>query len=74
MEKLTRKETIRLTNGLPLYKVDFIPNKLHFKKLGYNHGVYGWNYSVYYNELDNNYYIEGYRNFPTTTVYKHNNK
>ena len=72
MKKLTRAETIRLTSGQPLYKLEHEPNELHFKKLGYNSGVYGWNYSVYYNEIDNNYYIAGYRNFPKSTVYKHN--
>jgi len=62
MTKLTRKDI----QG----KVLIVPNSIslngnEFIKIGYNNGVYGWNWSAY-KKINDPYtwYVQGYRNFP----------
>ena len=35
-----------------------------YEEVGYNAGVYGWNWSAYKKGNDATWYIQGYRNFP----------
>lgn len=72
--ELTRKEVKRLTNGYNVYgprycsEYDYCKkyniNKFDLVKIGYNAGVYGWNFSLYFDPKNNNYIISSYRNAP----------
>ena len=62
MAKLTKKDI----QG----KVLIVPNSIslngnEFIKIGYNKGIYGWNWSAY-KKINDTYtwYVQGYRNFP----------
>lgn len=60
MEKLTRNDIKRLAiNGEILYADMNIPALRYLKKLGYNSGIYGWNYDVY--EYNTSVLLVGYR-------------
>lgn len=48
MEKLTNKQIKSLSYGGEVYYTDQNENTLkYFHKLGYNSGVYGWNFDAY---------------------------
>ena len=60
MEKLTRNDIKRLAiNGEILYTNMNITALRYLKKLGYNSGLYGWNYDVY--EYNTSVLLVGYR-------------
>ena len=40
------------------------PRKNEFRVIGYNRGVYGWNWTAFYDPKEDTLYIDGYRNFP----------
>lgn len=59
-EKLTRTDIKRLAiNGKILYTDMNISPLRYLKKLGYNSGIYGWNFDVY--EYSTNILLVGYR-------------
>ena len=48
MEKLTKKDIMRLsTYGKVLYTNQPVKGLKHLNKVGYNAGVYGWNFDIY---------------------------
>lgn len=38
-------------------------SKFELKEIGYNSGVYGWNWTCYYNPKTDTAYVSGYRNY-----------
>ena len=62
MEKLTRKDI----QGIVLIVPNSISlNSNEFIKIGYNSGIFGWNWSAYKKVGEpNTWYVQGYRNFP----------
>ena len=60
MEKMTKNDIMRLSAyGKVLYTTQPVKGLNHLNKVGYNSGVYGWNYDVY--EYDRNVLMVGYR-------------
>ena len=60
MEKMTKNDIMRLSAyGKVLYTTQPVKGLNHLNKVGYNSGVYGWNYDVY--EYDRNVLLVGYR-------------
>lgn len=65
---MTRKEMERIIAGEKVkkgyccYQEDGI-SKFNLKELGTNHGIYGWNWTLYYYQPTNTYYVSGYRNY-----------
>lgn len=60
MEKLTRNDVKRLAGYGEVYYTDMnLPTLKYFNKLGYNSGMYGWNYDVY--EYGLSVLLVGYR-------------
>ena len=59
-EQITRNDVIRIAGYGEIYYTDMnLPVLKYFNKLGYNSGVYGWNYDVY--EYGHNVLLVGYR-------------
>ena len=59
-EKMTRNDVIRIAGYGEIYYTDMnLPVLKYFNKIGYNAGVYGWNYDVY--EYGRNILLVGYR-------------
>ena len=59
IEKMTKNDVKRMAYG-NIYYTDMNTQTLkYFNKLGYNSGVYGWNYDVY--EYGRNILLVGYR-------------
>lgn len=50
--------------GYCCYQDDHIP-KSELVELGYNSGVYGWNWTLYHYPPTDTYYLSDYRNAPT---------
>lgn len=70
MTRLTRKDLKRWKSIASNYKCGYceyknLPydEKQKFIELGYNCGVYGWNWTLYYNAEDDLLICDGYRNF-----------
>lgn len=62
MPKMTRKD---IQGTVLIVPITFALTSDHFIKIGYNSGVYGWNWSAYKKINDPfTWYIQGYRNFP----------
>ncbi len=61
--RLTRKDIIGKAVILPLTVDTFAEG---YREIGYNAGIYGWNWSAYQKDGDATWYIQGYRNFPKT--------
>lgn len=62
MSKLTRKDVVGNVLIVPL-TIELLSDQ--FIKIGFNSGVYGWNWSAYKKINDPvTWYIQGYRNFP----------
>lgn len=60
--EITRKEAEHLTGTI--YDIrDISEITFYLKHKYYNHGIYGWNYSLY-QDIEGNYYIDSYRNTP----------
>ena len=38
-------------------------SKYDVKEIGVNRGVYGWNWTLYYNPKTDTAYVDGYRNY-----------
>ena len=48
MEHMTKKDIMRLaTYGKVLYTTQPVKGLKHLNKVGYNSGVYGWNFDIY---------------------------
>ena len=68
---LTRKDLHRLYNWYTHCKVGYCcyqdDNKsiLELREIGYNSGVYGWNWTAYADEETDTLYISCYRNVPS---------
>lgn len=60
--RLTRKDIVGKAFILPI-STDTSADS-GYVKVGYNAGVYGWNWSAYIKENDQAWYLQGYRNFP----------
>ena len=57
---MTKNDIMRLSAyGKVLYTTQPVKGLNHLNKVGYNSGVYGWNYDVY--EYDRNVLLVGYR-------------
>lgn len=69
MRKMTRKDINHLKDmGFNIYHIAYCEaqNLLKpYERIGYNTGVYGWNWSVY--RIGNNIIVTGYRHFPSCT-------
>lgn len=69
---MTRKEAYNyiIINANDDTTISALESANLIKKIGYNAGVYGWNWSayIYENNLDI-IFIEGYRQFPKTNGY-----
>ena len=52
-----------IKHGYCCYQDDNI-SKYDLIKLGYNTGVYGWNWTIYLNPANKTIYISNYRNLP----------
>ena len=59
MEKITRNDIKRMCCDNIYYTDMTVYSLKYLKKIGYNSGVYGWNYDVY--EFDHNVLLVGYR-------------
>ena len=60
MEKMTKNDIKRIAGYGNIYYTDMNTQTLkYFNKIGYNAGVYGWNYDVY--EYGCNVLLVGYR-------------
>lgn len=59
--RLTRKDIIGKAVILPL-TVDVFAGD--YEEIGYNAGIWGWNWSAYKKDGDATWYLQGYRNFP----------
>ena len=60
MEHMTKNDVKRIAGYGEIYYTDMnLPVLKYFNKLGYNSGVYGWNYDVY--EYGRNVLLVGYR-------------
>ena len=60
IEQMTRNDIKRMaTYGKVLYTNQSVKGLKHLNKVGYNSGVYGWNYDVY--EYGRNVLLVGYR-------------
>lgn len=69
MIKMTRKELNeflagcdKVVKGYCCYQ-DAGLSKWDLKEIGYNHGVYGWNWTLYLDTKTNTAYVSGYRNY-----------
>ena len=59
-EQMTRNDVKRIAAYGEVYYTDMnLPTLKYFDKIGYNAGVYGWNYDVY--EYGRNVLLVGYR-------------
>lgn len=59
-EQMTRNDVKRIVGYGEIYYTNMnLPVLKYFNKLGYNSGVYGWNYDVY--EYGRNVLLVGYR-------------
>lgn len=58
--------------GYCCYQDDGVP-KYELTEIGYNSGIYGWNWTLYYYPVTNTYYLSDYRNAPSP-VYPANYK
>lgn len=59
-EQMTRNDVKRIAGYGEIYYTDMnLPTLKYFDKIGYNSGVYGWNYDVY--EYGRNVLLVGYR-------------
>ena len=66
-EQMTRNDVKRIAGYGEIYYTDMnLPVLKYFNKLGYNSGVYGWNYDVY--EYGRNVLLVGYR-VPSFSTY-----
>lgn len=63
LRRMTKKDITGKVVILPL-TVDTTSYKYDFEQIGYNSGVYGWNWSAYKKDNDPTWYIQGYRNMP----------
>lgn len=66
---MTRKETHNyiIINANDNTTISALESAHLIKKIGYNSGVYGWNWSAYlYKNNMDIIFIEGYRSFPKT--------
>lgn len=61
-KKLTKKDIVGKAFILPISANTAVGSG--YVKVGYNAGVYGWNWSAYKKENDSAWYLQGYRNFP----------
>ena len=59
MEKMTRNDVKRMAYDNIYYTDMNVSSLKYFNKIGYNSGVYGWNYDVY--EYGHNVLLVGYR-------------
>ena len=59
MEKMTRNDVKRMAYDNIYYTDMNVSSLKYFDKIGYNAGVYGWNYDVY--EYGRNVLLVGYR-------------
>ena len=59
LKKLTKKDITGKVVILPLTE-----SMEAFEKIGYNAGIYGWNWSAYKKDGDATWYLQGYRNMP----------
>lgn len=64
IKRMTRKDIKGEVVILPI-TADTSVNK-GYEEVGFNAGVYGWNWSAYKKDSDAKWYIQGYRNFPKT--------
>lgn len=76
MSKITRKEAAALVweykrlGLIERYKVGYCcyqddgVSKFDMIELGYNRGVYGWNFTLYYSPENKTMYCNSYRNAP----------
>ena len=59
-EQMTKNDVKRIAGYGEIYYTDMnLPTLKYFDKIGYNSGVYGWNYDVY--KYDRNVLLVGYR-------------
>lgn len=66
---MTRKEAYNylIINANDNITINALESAKLIQKIGYNSGVYGWNWSAYiYKNNMNIIFIEGYRSFPKT--------
>ena len=61
--KMTKKDVRRIAGGRPIVSADYLVScylkEKGFQPIGYNSGVYGWNYDVY--EAGEVVIVAGYR-------------
>lgn len=68
---MTRSELKRFVDTCTHVKVGYCCfqddgiSKYDLKEIGYNHGVYGWNWTCYYHAETDTAYISCYRNVPS---------
>ena len=55
--------------GYVCYQEDGL-SKFDLIELGYNHGIYGWNWTAYFNPKTDTLYISCYRNVPANLIDK----
>lgn len=80
MYKITRKEAkdiireYKRLNLIDAYKVGYCcyqddkVSKFDMLELGYNSGVYGWNFTLYYSPKNRTIYCSSYRNAPAVEL------
>jgi len=76
MTKLTKKDLTALyysfthcRRGYCCYQEDN-KSRYELREIGYNRGVYGWNWTVYADDKTDTLYVDSYRNVPACVVNK----
>ena len=70
MNKLTRQDLLRIYRNYEHCKIGYCcyqdsgKSRYELKELGYNSGVYGWNWTIYADPATDTLYISCYRNVP----------
>lgn len=73
---LTRKDLVRLYEAFSHCKIGYCcyqddgKSRFQLRKIGYNAGVYGWNWSAFADDVTDTLYISCYRNVPNYLVEK----
>lgn len=68
--KLTRKDLVRIYHSFTHCKIGYCcyqddgKSRITLREIGYNAGVYGWNWSLFVDDDSDTLYIDCYRNVP----------
>lgn len=75
---LTRKEAKRIIGATKVYGPYYCSSQKYreafpnyqLNEVGYNYGLYGWNWTLYYDVNNDAYIMDGYRNTPNMDYIK----